>query len=321
MMFDIRRQPGLGVAVRPASCLYGLAILGTLGCAAGLLAGCGGGGVAPVQSPSEPTIQVPTNVHVVGKGETVYAIAWRHGVDYRALARHNEIGDPYTIYPGQRLLIPGPDDALPPEPATAAAASSKPETQGDVSTRGTGTEAEPRVKALPPPSSGSATSAPAAQPSEESSGASGERPQPAPASEAPSSTAEQGTTPVATRTESGLRWTWPTEGKTIGAFAGAGGKGLDIAGAYGQPIRAAARGRVVYAGGGLIGYGNLIILKHNRRLLSAYAHNDKLHVNEGDTVKGGHHIADMGRSSKGRTLLHFEIRRDGKPVDPRGYLP
>ena len=118
-----------------------------------------------------------------------------------------------------------------------------------------------------------------------------------------------------------MRWTRPTKGKTIGRFGRGGNKGLDIEGAPEQPIRAAAGGRVVYAGSGLIGYGKLVIVKHDSRHLSAYAHNERLHVGEGDEVAGGQHIADMGRSGKGRVMLHFEIRRDGKPVDPLGFLP
>ena len=119
----------------------------------------------------------------------------------------------------------------------------------------------------------------------------------------------------------GVSWTRPTQGKTIGGFGRGGNKGLDIGGTFEQPVRAAARGRVVYAGSGLVGYGKLVIVKHNNRLLSAYAHNERLHVGEGDEVAGGQRIADMGRSGKGRAMLHFEIRRDGKPVNPVRYLP
>ena len=118
-----------------------------------------------------------------------------------------------------------------------------------------------------------------------------------------------------------MRWTRPTSGNTISTFGRGGNKGIDIGGTFEQPIRAAAPGRVVYAGSGLIGYGKLVIVKHDSRILSAYAHNERLHVGEGDEVKGGQHIADMGRSGKGRVMLHFEIRRDGKPVDPLRYLP
>lgn len=107
----------------------------------------------------------------------------------------------------------------------------------------------------------------------------------------------------------------------IASFQASGRKGVDIAGHFDQPIYAAAGGRVVYSGGGLRGYGKLIIIKHNKRFLSAYAHNNKLLVEEGDKVSGGQHIASMGRSGADRVMLHFEIRHDGNPVDPARYLP
>jgi lipoprotein NlpD len=111
------------------------------------------------------------------------------------------------------------------------------------------------------------------------------------------------------------------QGKVVTSFSRSGGKGIDIAGKFGQVIVAASDGSVVYSGSGLIGYGQLIIVKHNKRYLSAYAHNNKILVKEGDTVKGGQRIAEMGRSGSNRAMLHFEIRRDGKPIDPMRYLP
>ena len=111
------------------------------------------------------------------------------------------------------------------------------------------------------------------------------------------------------------------KGKVIGRFNKAGGNGIDIAGRRGTAIKAAAPGRVVYSGSGLRGYGKLIIVKHNKRYLSAYAHNDRLHVKDGDTVQGGQRIAEMGNSGAKSVRLHFEIRRDGKPVDPTRFLP
>jgi lipoprotein NlpD len=123
--------------------------------------------------------------------------------------------------------------------------------------------------------------------------------------------------------QDGVTWMWPTEGNVIARFdeSDALKKGIDIAGALGQPVRAAAQGRVVYSGSGLIGYGKLIILKHNDTLLSAYAHNKELLVAEGDIVDAGRQIAAMGSSGENVVMLHFEIRRDGQPVDPLAYLP
>ena len=129
--------------------------------------------------------------------------------------------------------------------------------------------------------------------------------------------------PVYAPASSGLSWRWPADGQTIGRFVSGDPtkQGLDIAGTAGQPVRAAADGVVVYSGSGLVGYGELIIVKHNEQWLSAYGHNRSRLVNEGQLVKGGQQIAEMGRTGAARDMLHFEIRYNGKPVDPVGYLP
>ena len=114
---------------------------------------------------------------------------------------------------------------------------------------------------------------------------------------------------------------WPAAGSVVAGFDDAKNKGLDIAGKAGEPVLAAADGKVVYAGAGLRGYGNLIILKHNNTFLTAYAHNQTLLVKEDQSVKKGQKIAEMGNTDADRVKLHFEIRRSGKPVDPSRYLP
>ncbi|MDX1528350.1 MAG: peptidoglycan DD-metalloendopeptidase family protein, partial [Gammaproteobacteria bacterium] len=124
-----------------------------------------------------------------------------------------------------------------------------------------------------------------------------------------------------TRATTIKHWAWPAKGQIVTDFASSGRKGVDISGRLGQPIVAAADGRVVYAGGGLRGYGELIIVKHNKRYLSAYAHNNRILVKEGDEVKIGQRIAEMGSTGTDSVRLHFEIRRDGKPVNPVRYLP
>jgi lipoprotein NlpD len=123
--------------------------------------------------------------------------------------------------------------------------------------------------------------------------------------------------------EEDVPWAWPTSGAAavVASFDEQRNKGLDIAGKPGDPVLASADGRVVYAGAGLRGYGNLIILKHNNTYLSAYAHNQTLLVKEDQTVRKGQKIAEMGSSDADRVKLHFEIRRQGKPVDPARYLP
>jgi len=122
---------------------------------------------------------------------------------------------------------------------------------------------------------------------------------------------------------SAVKWQWPASGKLIALFQGDSGlnKGIDLSGKLGEPVVAAASGRVVYAGSGLSGYGKLLIIKHNDTFLSAYAHNDEISVKEGDSVKAGQRIADMGSSGTDRVKLHFEIRSEGSPVDPLKFLP
>lgn len=127
-------------------------------------------------------------------------------------------------------------------------------------------------------------------------------------------------TPAATG-EDEIAWIWPTNGAVLAGFDEQKNKGIDIAGADGDPVLAAADGRVVYVGAGLRGYGNLIILKHNNTYLTAYAHNKTLLIKEDQSVRRGQKIAEMGSSDADRVKLHFEVRRQGKPVDPTKYLP
>ena len=129
--------------------------------------------------------------------------------------------------------------------------------------------------------------------------------------------------PIVIPTTSNIAWRWPADGSVIETFASGDPtrQGIDIAGKGGQPVRAAADGVVVYSGSGLVGYGELVIVKHNDQWLSAYGHNRARQVNEGQVVKAGQQIAEMGRSGASRDMLHFEIRYNGKPVDPQQYLP
>lgn len=270
-----------------------------------LLAGCSYGGIAPVESASSVPVRTSNSrpeTHLVSRGDTLYSIAWHYGFDYRQLAAWNAIREPYTIYPGQPLRLTQP-------PRTA----STPSTQRP----GASVEANTRqVPASTRSKSARAPATPANSPPESTARA--------PTSKTTASSADLnkdenraakgGSVPV-------KRWQWPARGEVVTSFASSDGKGIDIAGTFGAPIVAASDGHVVYSGSGLIGYGQLIIVKHNKRYLSAYAHNNKILVKEGDTVMGGQRIAEMGRSGSNRALLHFEIRRDGKPIDPVRYLP
>jgi lipoprotein NlpD len=238
---------------------------------------------------------------VVSRGDTLYGIAFRHGLDWREVARLNGIAPPYTIYPGQRLKLSA---GTRPAPATA----SRPAT---TTRTAPATREPPRpVASSPPPASQPPATRPA-QPAATSPPAASTTPPPA------------STPPAAPAPAGALRWQWPADGQLISRFVAGDPtrQGIDIAGNAGQPVLAAADGEVVYSGSGLVGYGELIIIKHSDSWLSAYGHNRRRLVNEGERVRGGQQIAEMGRSGASRDMLHFEIRRDGRPVDPLAHLP
>ncbi|MBA4502788.1 peptidoglycan DD-metalloendopeptidase family protein [Marinobacterium marinum] len=250
-------------------------LLLVLTCLSLWLGGCSTG-YAPVseRSLSGGAKEPAPNTYRVKKGDTLYSIAFRYGLDYRQVARLNGIDKRYFIYPGQTLRLK----------------ASAPATQ---------TASRPGAPATPakPPSSGR-TNTTTAKP------ASGRDGKAEPAAGA-------------------VRWHWPHSGKIVLAF-GRGqpaNKGIDIAGRKGEAVKAAAHGEVVYAGNGLLGYGNMVIVNHDKRYLSAYAHNSRIFVREGDKVKAGEKIAEIGKTGATRSMLHFEIRRDGNPVDPLRYLP
>jgi lipoprotein NlpD len=239
----------------------------------------------------------PAGLYEVVRGDTLYGIAFRHGLDYRDLAALNRIGPPYTIYPGQRLRLRGS--------AAAAVQAARPAARP--------TAKLPLRAADPAPSPTPATT-PATIPAAPVVAA---RPSPplAPVADPESATPSL--------PSAAPRWQWPVTGQIIGRFVAGDPtrQGLNVAGSGGDPVRAAAEGVVVYSGSGLIGYGELIIVKHNDTWLSAYGHNRKRLVAEGDSVRGGQQIAELGRSGASRDMLHFEVRRNGKPVDPLSVLP
>ncbi len=206
-----------------------------------------------------------SETHVVESGETLYAIAWMYDLDHRQLAAANDLEPPYTIYPGQELVVARERVA------------------------------DQRV--------GSASSQPSAG---------GNRPAEARENRRRGS--------VATRQLEGISWQWPADARVSGRFAGD-RQGLDIAVDAGQPVYAVADGDVVYAGRGIQGAGNLVILRHSGRHLSAYMHNSRVVVSQGDSVRAGDMIAEAGQSPDGGPLVHFAIRVDGNPVDPTRYLP
>jgi lipoprotein NlpD len=231
--------------------------------------------------------------YVVQGGDTLYSIAWQQGLNYRELARINGIRPPYTIYKGQRLRVKPKDGQT---VAMSAALQPKPVIKASPAAP-VAPPARPVAKPVPKP-------VPAAIPAAVSQSAPVEK--------------QQVTVPAYDG-----KWVWPTRGRVLTRFqsSGPGKQGIDIGGHANQPVKAAANGKVVYAGSGLVGYGRLIIVKHNENLLSAYGHNNQLLVNEGEHVAAGQMIAKMGSSGTNRNELYFEIRKNGKPTDPLRYLP
>jgi lipoprotein NlpD len=273
-----------------------------------------------------PTPQAGT--YTVVKGDTLYSIAFRNGADFRDVAKLNGIAPPYTIWPGQVLKLPGhgpaptrvsPTIAKASPPAAAAPVFETVQTKPTVTT--------PVLHPSPAASVAITTSHTVPAPSTSSPSVSTGAPtNPPPAAAMPATPAVAPAVAAASsgsaRSVGGVKWRWPASGQVVGRFqASAAIPGIDIAGKEGDPVVAAADGTVVYSGNGLVGYGELIIIKHNDSFLSAYGHNRKRLVAEGQQVKAGQQIAEMGSSGSSRDELQFQIRKDGNPVDPLDYLP
>ncbi len=248
-----------------------------------------GPGTAPAQPAADVSKPLPgaenagkPGYYTVKPGDTMIRIGLESGQNWKDLVKWNNLENANVIEVGQVLRVVPPGES-------ASGVSTRPVAS---------TRAETRpLDARPAPTPAGA--APAAPP-------------PAPASPAP----------VASRDgDDDINWMWPAAGTVTSVFEEGKSKGLGIAGKLGDPVLAAADGRVVYAGSGLRGYGNLVILKHNATYLTAYAHNQTLLVKEDQAVKRGQKIAEMGNTDSDRVLLHFEIRKQGKPVDPARLLP
>ncbi|WP_284620070.1 peptidoglycan DD-metalloendopeptidase family protein [Aquabacterium humicola] len=253
---------------------------------------------AAASAPSADVKPLPNAEHAgkpgyytVKQGDTLIRIGLENGQNWRDVARWNGIENPNLIEVGQVLRV------LPPNVDPNA-----------VATRGVGS---PRVEGRPldakPPAA--AASAPVAAAGSAPAASAATAP-PAPAAPA-----------AAKEPDDDLNWLWPATGPVAAPFEEGRSKGLAISGKAGDPVLAAADGRVVYAGSGLRGYGNLVIVKHNNTYLTAYAHNQTLLVKEDQVVRRGQRIAEMGSSDAERVQLHFEIRKQGKPIDPARLLP
>lgn len=218
----------------------------------------------------------------VVKGDTLYSIAWRYGLDYQRFAAANNIRPPYRIKPGQVLLL-----AVMGKPKPVVV-SSKPKARS-----------KPKSKVRP-------------------------KSKPKTAQQRPKTQSKPQVKSNLNNSSVNLAWSWPIQAKVAKGFnlnRRALNQGVDFAAVYGQTVKAAASGQVVYAGNGIKGYGNLVIIKHNSRYLSAYAHNRRILVREGDKVSRGKKIAEVGLAANGKAILHFEIRKHGQPINPLKVLP
>jgi len=267
-----------------------------------VLASCHRHRPAPIEEHSASNAKRELNSdgsYSVRSGDTMYAIAFSYGLDHRDVAAWNRITTPYVIYPGQTLRMSPPPSTNSRSSKSTAVQTSGIKTPGaSTTTTHTSSTPPPATKKAAAPKQAAATPPPKSAPAK--------------------STAK--TTPGAADPQN---WRWPANGRVLRGYVAANPSrnGLDIVGTEGQPIMASAAGKVVYSGNGLLGYGELIIIKHSERMLSAYAHNKVRLVKEGDQVSAGQKIAEMGRNDQDEQLLHFEIRVRGKPVNPIGYLP
>jgi len=324
------------------------------------LGACASGPPAPVvdlsesdhdSAPHETVSKAPSpspGAYRVVRGDTLYAIAFRHGLDFRDVAAWNNIAPPYRIYAGQDLRLDAPGTNHSPTPAAAPATPSR-AVPPQAAATATGAAPVPAptkpgmFEDVPPPAAPVETAKSSAATGQTHDNPTASTPAAAPKPAVPELPAKPAAPseaqPKASATEmaptpriaddsvvtsaNGVTWRWPGKGSLVGTFV-AGDQtrqGIDVAGKAGDPVLAAADGEVVYSGNGLLGYGELIIVKHNANFLSAYGHNRKRLVQEGDKVKGGQQIAEMGSSASSRDELHFEIRKNGKPVNPLDYLP
>lgn len=291
-----------------------------------LFVGCADNPPAVIENKSVAAVDVPPEVrqtnasrpdygpnlpagpdYVVEPGDTLYAVAFRLGVDYRTLASLNDIDPPYVIRVGQSLKT-APDAEL----ANAAAVPETTATQSHSQQPVSGASVESAAES----GAGNVTaSAPEGERIAATAKPTATQPEPGPPSHSLSTAkAPPPNAPVD-------RWSWPAEGKVSRAYSAERHKGIDLDGERGSPVMATAAGVVVYAGTGVTGYGALLIVKHNDTYLSAYGHNDALLAAEGQQVSAGQVIARMGSTSSDSVKLHFEIRRNGRPVNPTSLLP
>lgn len=322
-----------------------------------LLAGCATKSPAPVaERTTRPASQAPDKgeaptpaaqpkvarpgYYIVKPGDTLIRIALDHGQNYRDIAAWSGLDNPNLIEVGQELRVRPPESGAVTRPVVSSGVEVRPvgATNGSavpaVAASSDGVRREPKggkvpyteqawalaqkpeapiavAKVEPRPDAGKPETVKPEAPKPEPKPEPKEDKKPEPSKPAPAASGEDGK----------IDWAWPASGKIIAGFNETSSKGVDLAGKSGDPVLAAASGRVVYAGTGLRGYGKLVIVKHDNNFLSAYAHNQNLMVKEGQAVSKGQKIAELGDTDSDRPKLHFEIRKQGKPVDPGKFLP
>lgn len=299
-------------------------------------------GAEPAQASAVTPAPLPRpGYHVVKRGETLYSIALENGQDYREVARWNGLDNPNVIQVGQELRIAPPDTGMSVAPVTLPSIEVKPvagQTPPAAASGGaaiTPTPASPTQLSLKTtPKGGRVAYSPQALAELQKAPATptpatpqAPTPPVAPVMTSSPAVPTAVSAPAAASAQDGkggdeaVDWLWPTGGKLVATFNDNSSKGIDLAGNVGDPVLATAAGKVIYVGSDLRGYGNLVIIKHNSLYLSAYAHNSEVLVKEGAQVARGQKIAAVGMSDADRPKLHFEIRRQGKPVDPLKFLP
>jgi lipoprotein NlpD len=316
-----------------------------------VLSGCASRAPAPVvdaqSAPPVPTIKSNGSTYIVKRGDTLYSIARAHGLSPTELSRLNQLSDA-RISIGQVLVVSTKDSGVNPSESPAAGSAVNPAVNPIVTA--------PTIESKPlDPPSGEIKSAPSIVapssallktepkalklPYSEQNVALLQRSDAIQKNTAQNS-APESATPAPTQTDKpigvtapaqvdtqlvasndGVEWSWPANGNLTAKFVEGGNKGVEIAGKSGDAVYAAAAGKVTYRGSGVRGYGNLIIIKHNEKYLSAYAHNKSILVEQGQSVKRGQKIAELGATGADKPMLHFEIRRFGKPTDPLELLP
>ncbi len=298
------------------------------------IAGCTSSGRAPVEdrtSPSRPSgaavapdaapVVARPGYYIVKRGDTLISIALEHGQDWRDIANWNAIENPNLILVGQELRVK-PADGTASKPVVSPTIESKP-LEPKTTTAAPAAKTDDSLRRDPKGGkvAYSDQALAAAIKADEAARAGAKPAVVAPVADAKPVTDTPKKDDAKPATDDEFEWVWPAAGKVVNGFNDSSNKGLDIGGQIGDPVVAAAAGKIVYVGAGLRGYGNLVIIKHNATFLSAYAHNQKILVKEGQSVRKGQEIAALGDSDADRAKLHFEIRRQGKPVDPLKYLP